>query len=70
MNQKRNPNDEAAAARRMSQSDQHAKPGIIGSMWNNFTKGHSGSASPPKAADTMPQPAKQSIHRTGAGTLG
>ena len=69
MGVKRDPSNEAAAARRMSQSDHYQRPGIIGSMWNNWTKGAQ-PASPPKA-DAMPEaPRKQSIHRTGAGTLG
>ena len=69
MGMKRNPNDEAAQARRMSQTDHYQKPGMIGSMWQSWTKGTTQPASPPKEA-APEAPRKQSIHRTGAGTLG
>jgi len=68
-NMKRDPNNEAAAARRLSHSDQHAKPGVLGGMWNSFTKGHT-APQPAKDNKAPGGPAKQSIHRTGAGTLG
>ncbi|KAF2269848.1 hypothetical protein CC78DRAFT_574721 [Lojkania enalia] len=40
------PTDEASTARRSSLQDSYGKTGIIGTMWNNFTRGPSGS--PPK----------------------
>jgi hypothetical protein len=70
MGVKRNPNDEAAAARRLSHSDHYKKPGVIGSMWQSWTKGTTQPASPPKQSAQPEPPRKQSIHRTGAGTLG
>ncbi|KIW02089.1 uncharacterized protein PV09_06581 [Verruconis gallopava] len=70
MNLKRNPNDEASMARRLSQTEAYQKPGFLGSMWNSWTKGHPPPSSPPKDAAKPADPAKQSIHRTGAGTLG
>ncbi|KAI4154785.1 MAG: hypothetical protein LQ340_001433 [Diploschistes diacapsis] len=39
MNQKRNSTDAAAAARRASWDDQKPAPGMLGAMWNKFTKG-------------------------------
>ncbi|KAM3086634.1 hypothetical protein ACMFMG_000760 [Clarireedia jacksonii] len=41
MNQKRNSIDAATAARRQSFNEQAPKPGFLGQMWNNFTKGPS-----------------------------
>lgn len=45
------PNDPASAERRASLNDHYTKPGFLGTMWNNFTRG---AASPPapKAAES------------------
>ncbi|KAF2628395.1 hypothetical protein BU25DRAFT_490542 [Macroventuria anomochaeta] len=40
------PADPASAERRVSLHDAYGKPGFLGTMWNNFTRGPS-SASPP-----------------------
>ena len=39
MNQKRNSTDGSAAARRASWDDQKPAPGMLGGLWNKFTKG-------------------------------
>ncbi|KAL3423922.1 hypothetical protein PVAG01_05669 [Phlyctema vagabunda] len=39
MNHKRNSTDASAAARRQSFNEMKPAPGIIGQMWNNFTRG-------------------------------
>ncbi|KAF4633735.1 hypothetical protein G7Y89_g4375 [Cudoniella acicularis] len=39
MNQKRNSQDSAAAARRQSFNEQKPATGFIGKMWNNYTTG-------------------------------
>merc|ERR1712070_387833 len=45
------PNDPASAERRASLNDHYTKPGFLGTMWNNFTRG-SGSPPAPKAAES------------------
>ncbi|KAG7002139.1 hypothetical protein G7Y79_00028g061600 [Physcia stellaris] len=40
MNQKRNSSDATATARKASFAEQSNKPGVIGSMWQSFTKGN------------------------------
>ncbi|KAF2658621.1 hypothetical protein K491DRAFT_592587 [Lophiostoma macrostomum CBS 122681] len=40
------PTDQASTERRSSLQDSYGKPGFLGSMWNNFTRGPS-SQSPP-----------------------
>ncbi|KAI9755437.1 MAG: chromatin modification- protein VID21 [Chaenotheca gracillima] len=52
--QKRNSTDAAANARKASFNEQQPKPGFLGSMWHNFTKGNpnaaAGAASQTQAA--------------------
>ncbi|KAF3009840.1 hypothetical protein E8E13_010429 [Curvularia kusanoi] len=45
------PSDAASAERRASLHDHYGKPGFLGTMWNNFTRGGSGSPPAPKAAE-------------------
>ncbi|XPT01794.1 hypothetical protein M3J09_010923 [Ascochyta lentis] len=42
------PTDQASVDRRSSLHDSYGKPGFLGTMWNNFTRGPS-SSSPPAA---------------------
>ncbi|KAF1984620.1 hypothetical protein K402DRAFT_395640 [Aulographum hederae CBS 113979] len=39
MQAKRDPNDAAGAARRLSTQEQGPQPGMIGKMWHDWTKG-------------------------------
>ncbi|KAJ4322986.1 hypothetical protein N0V94_002141 [Neodidymelliopsis sp. IMI 364377] len=46
------PTDQASVDRRSSLHDSYGKPGFLGTMWNNFTRGPSGSPpAAPKAAE-------------------
>ncbi|KAI9848748.1 MAG: hypothetical protein M1837_006835 [Sclerophora amabilis] len=44
MNQKRNSLDATATARKASFTEQQPKPGFLGSIWNNYTKGGASSS--------------------------
>jgi len=45
MDKKRNPNNATTETRRQSISEMKLKPGFLGKMWNDFTKGSTGSGS-------------------------